>query len=542
MMRTGSSPGGQRSAPLWLWWLPTLAMAAATTAATVQVSDDARVAVLLCGLIGTVAVALVSGELVRRSRALATLRTEYAQHQEMLRQHLRLQEAATVQLAKERLPQAVEQLRRGEFAENVVHSLASYGPGTGLGSDFEAAHRELLRSVVEAVSAEESLRDSAQRGVVNIARRVQAIVHRQATDLREMEERHGKSGEFFADLLRLDHSNALISRLSDTIAVLGGARPGRQWSRPVPVYSVLRGAMSRIADYQRVSLHSVTEVAIVGRTVEPLIHALAELLDNATSYSPPQTRVHLTASEVHAGIAIEIEDGGFGLSEEARVRAEHMLKTAREGIDLNDLGEAPRLGLTVVGRLAQDYDFQVSLAPSAYGGVRAVLVVPREAITTAPASGRAHGIGAASGQRPDDRPARPAAPAAAAARPVPSAAHHTPSAAGLGEEERMDEEIPEVTERTASGLPQRRSRRGRAGARSAARDTSAVPAPARAAERYAGQSAGRQQEQHAEQHDAAAEQPAPGMWMGAFQEGLSGQRSATAATQGHSDKSSNEGE
>lgn len=251
MMRTGSSPGGQRSAPLWTWWLPTLVMAAATVVAAVQVPGGARGAVIWCGVVATVAVALMASEVTRRSRALAALRIQYAEQQDMLQRHLRQQEAATVQLAKERLPEAVERLRRGEFAENVVRSLASAGPESGLSAEFAAAHHELLRSVVEAVRAEEALRDSAQRGVVNIARRVQAIVHRQATDLREMEERHGKSGEFFADLLRLDHSNALISRLADTIAVLGGARPGRQWSQPVPIYSVLRGAMSRIADYQR---------------------------------------------------------------------------------------------------------------------------------------------------------------------------------------------------------------------------------------------------------------------------------------------------
>ncbi|MFD7558304.1 ATP-binding protein, partial [Streptomyces sp. NPDC059835] len=89
-------------------------------------------------------------------------------------------------------------------------------------------------------------------------------------------------------------------------------------------YSVMRGAMSRIIDYQRVELHSVTEVAVVGPVVEPLIHTIAELLDNATRYSPPHTRVHLTAVEVQSGIAVEIEDGGLSMSEEARGRAERM--------------------------------------------------------------------------------------------------------------------------------------------------------------------------------------------------------------------------
>uniref|UniRef100_UPI003556A2E8 ATP-binding protein n=1 Tax=Streptomyces zhihengii TaxID=1818004 RepID=UPI003556A2E8 len=123
--------------------------------------------------------------------------------------------------------------------------------------------------------------------------------------------------------------------------MLGGARPGRQWSKSVPLYSVMRGAMSRIIDYQRVELHTVSEVAVVGSAVEPLIHALSELLDNATRYSPPQTRVHLTAVDVQSGIAIEIEDGGVSMSEEARQRAERMLRQAQQGIDVNDLGETP---------------------------------------------------------------------------------------------------------------------------------------------------------------------------------------------------------
>ncbi|WP_420855975.1 ATP-binding protein, partial [Streptomyces nanshensis] len=387
--------------------LPVAAIAAATAVAVPLVGEGARLAVAVCGLVATLAVGLVAAEVGRRGQALAAARVQHAEQLAELRARLQQQEIATVQLARERLPEAVERLQEGEFAEDVLHSMPRV---EGLSGEFQAAHGQLLRSVVEAVQAEETLRDSAQRGVVNVARRVQAIVHRQATDLRGMEDRHGQHPDFFSDLLRLDHGTALIGRLADSIAVLGGARPGRQWSKAVPVYSVLRGAMSRVLDYQRVELHSVADVAIVGPAVEPLIHALAELLDNATRYSPPKARVHLTAGEVHAGIAIEIEDGGVGLSEEARARAELRLKEAQAGIDLNDLGESPRLGLAVVGRLAQAYDFQVSLPPSAYGGVRAVLVVPKKLITTAPATGRAHGIGAGPGHEQTPRAGVPAQP------------------------------------------------------------------------------------------------------------------------------------
>ena len=287
---------------------------------------------------------------------------------------------------------------------------------TSATANLRDAQRSLLRSVLDIVDNEEAMRESAQRSFVNIARRVQAIVHQQASELREMEERHGRNPEVFDDLLRIDHGTALIGRLADSIAVLGKARPGRQWPKPVPLFSVLRGAMSRILEYQRVDLHSIAKVAIVGTAVEPLIHACAELLDNATRYSPPQTRVHVTAVEVQTGIAIEIEDGGVSLSEEARTRAERMLAQAQAGIDLNDLGETPRLGMAVVGRLCQMYNLQVSLRQSAYGGVRAVLVVPRDVITTGPAPGIAHGIGASALPRGTTR--RTAAEGRAASQPT----------------------------------------------------------------------------------------------------------------------------
>lgn len=540
MVRTESSPGDKRSESVAAWTLPAIGMAAAAVVAAVLVPSDARPAVIGCGAVATLAIALVTAEVARRGRALKALRATSAERTAALQWHLEHQEVSTIRLARERLPQAVARLQEGEFAEDVL--LSTPIDSQGLSPHFHAAHEALLRSVVEAVQAEESMRDSAQRGVVNIARRVQAIVHQQATDLRGMEDRHGQQPEFFADLLRLDHGTALIGRLADSIAVLGGARPGRQWRQAVPLYSVLRGSMSRILDYQRVELHSVADVAVVGPAVEPLIHAIAELLDNATRYSPPQTRVHLTAGEVHMGIAIEIEDGGVGLSEEARSRAERMLKEARAGIDLNDLGETPRLGLAVVGRVAQAYGFQVSLPPSAYGGVRAVLGVPKNLITTAPATGKAHGIGAASGPRPSGgeapTPADRAAPTSVEVpAPRPSSDDWTPARtpeapvtpepaepsvptgpiAPAGAEE---DEAPAVTERTASGLPQRRRRSTQpaAGTRSGlGSPRPATPQPGPAA--------------------VASEEPAPGVWMAELQSGLSGGSPKAAPARGSSETS-----
>ncbi|MCB5908033.1 sensor histidine kinase [Streptomyces pinistramenti] len=527
MVREGSSPGGSRPASVLAWFVPAAVTAVVAGVATATVPSQASTPVVWIGVVATAAVAVVTGELARRGRVIAELREQDVTQQEVLAR----QESESVRLSTELLPELVARLGHGEFPEDVLASmgeqLTRHAQEAGLTPEFTAAHEAVLRSMLDAVVAEEDLRDSAQRAFVNIARRVQAIVHQQAQELREMEDRHGHTPDVFGDLLRLDHGTALIGRLADSIAVLGGARPGRQWSRAVPLFSVLRGAMSRIIDYQRVELHSVSEVAVVGPAVEPLIHALAELLDNATRYSPPQTRVHLTAVEVQSGIAVEIEDGGVSMSEEARKRAERMLEQAQQGIDVNDLGETPRLGLAVVGRLAQVYNFQVSLRTSAYGGVRAVLIVPQDLITTAPATGRAHGIGASSGPltartehtTPAPATAGPAQAAPpAAVRPVsaPVPAPAAPAAPVIPREEDIRDDfmddLPPVTERSATGLPQRR-RKTRATAPVASPAPPAAPAPVTASPAPA-------------PDDAPPVQP--GMWLAAFQSGLSGESQTSA--------------
>ncbi|NKY14641.1 sensor histidine kinase [Streptomyces somaliensis] len=494
MVREESSPGSgsPRSAASFVWLLPAVLIAAAAGVSAAVVEASARVPVAVAGAVSALVLAVLGGEVVRRGRTIGELRGAVAARDAALaRRH-----AETAHLAGTLLPDAVRRLRAGEFPEDLLSSLTA-----------PEDHRAVVRVVVDAVAAEEDLRESAQRAFVNIARRVQAIVHQQAQELRAMEDRHGHRPEVFGDLLRIDHGTALIGRLADSIAVLGGARPGRQWSRAVPLYSVLRGAMSRIIDYQRVELHSVTEVAVTGPAVEPLIHALAELLDNATRYSPPQTRVHLTAVDVQSGIAVEIEDGGVSMSEEARKRAERMLRQAQQGIDLNDLGETPRLGLAVVGRLAQAYGFQVSLRSSAYGGVRAVIVVPQELITTvAAASGLAHGIGASSVPRAS-------VPAAPAPTPVPAAPAPAPAPVErpAGSPARNGE-APPVVARTANGLPQRRRRKPLA---EPPRAQAAAPA------------ASSDQASSAPATPAPGQEPSPqvqpGMWLAAFQSGLSGE-------------------
>nr|WP_199807810.1 ATP-binding protein [Streptomyces sp. NRRL S-350] len=512
------------------WLLPTAVMAAAVAVAAVVVSAGARAGVLWCGATGTVLVAVVAAESARRGRALTELRDRSARQAEDLQRRLAGQEAELDRLAKVELPRVVAGARYGYSIDILLDPIEQ--ENAPVSPRFRKSLVSVAHGIAVAVDDEVSRRDSAERAFVNIARRVQAIIHRQAKDLREMEDRHGNDPAVFDDLLRLDHGNALTGRLADSIAVLSGARPGRQWTRPIALYSVLRGGMSRILEYQRVDLHPVAQISVTGPAVEPLIHAVAELLDNATRYSPPHTHVHLSASEVQSGMAIEIEDGGLGLTDEATARAERAMREAMVSKDFDDLTESPRLGFAIVGRLCQAYGFQVSLRRSAYGGVRAVLVVPQELLTTAPPTGRAHGIGAFSGPRPlPPNPPRHAAPArpwgarTTSAGVGPSYGSTTPwgsSASAAAASGGIDDEVI-VTERTANGLPQRRRHRptGRA----------AFATPPRGTAQPAGPTAGPVAGPTAQAPRPGKEPKQPGLWLEAFMDGIKGTAPAPSAGQ-----------
>lgn len=388
-----AAPGG-RAEPV----LPISAAALAVAGAVALAGPAARLQVAWSGLVALAALAVYAIRSGRDCREAVDLRLLVEEQRAVLKASVAEHEAQIVRLVQDLLPGAIHLLRKGASVEDVLGGVRL---DPGLPAASETAHIAMLRSVLDAVKAEEDLRQYAQRAFVNIARRVQAIVHQQSQDLREMEDRHGTDPVVFGDLLHVDHGTALIGRLADSLAVLGGERPGRQRRQEVPLFSVLRGAMSRILDYRRVEIHSVVDVAVAGPAVEPLIHALAELLDNATRYSPPDSRVHLTAVEVQAGIAVEIEDAGVGLSKQAAARAERLLAQVSTGLDLADMGETPRLGMSVVGRLAQAHGFSVSLRPSAYGGVRAVLCIPCALVTEPAEPGPAAGPDAGAAARPE---------------------------------------------------------------------------------------------------------------------------------------------
>ena len=276
-------------------------------------------------------------------------------------------DAEAVRLADETMPQVVQRLRDGASADSVLSDMPQ---------PADDAHRRTLRTLAEEIGRGERMRAAAMAACASAAGRVQALATSMLADLRQMEQRH--SEEVLGDLLKLDHSTAQAGRLADSIAVLTGARSGRRWTKPITIESIWRGAVGRISAYQRVRMHSTSTVAIAGYAAEGVMHALAELMDNATSFSPPSEEVHVYVEEVHAGVVITIEDAGLGMSQAARRRAEQAVSS--EQLDLTTLS-GTRLGLAVVGCLARKYGLTVSFRPSSRGGTGVVVMVPRRLIT-----------------------------------------------------------------------------------------------------------------------------------------------------------------
>ncbi len=203
---------------------------------------------------------------------------------------------------------------------------------------------------------------------------MQALATGMLADLRAMEERHSDE-DVLADLLHLDHRTAQAGRLADSVAVLTGARSGRRWARPIAMESILRGAMGRISGYQRVRVHSASDAAVAGHAAEGVMHALAELLDNAANFSPPSAEVHVYVEEVPAGVILSVEDSGLVMGDIQLRRAERAV--SGDAIELGGL-TGTRLGLAVVGRLARKYGLKVSYRPSARGGTGVLMLVPQD--------------------------------------------------------------------------------------------------------------------------------------------------------------------
>ncbi|MEU3194182.1 ATP-binding protein [Streptomyces sp. NPDC006992] len=266
---------------------------------------------------------------------------------------------------------------------------------------------------------------------VNLARRLQSLLHREIHVLDELENQV-EDPDILKGVFQVDHLATRIRRYAENLAVLGGAVPRRQWTRPVQLTEILRSAAAEVEHYQRVRLVPPIEGTVSGQAVADVIHLLSELVENATFYSPPQTRVLLRASRVTAGLAVEVEDRGLGMTERTQQRMNALLADP-EGVDVGALLADGRIGLYVVGMLARRHGIAVELRGNIYGGVQAVLVLPHAMLgdqrpvaeapgsaaehaptaeqraPQAPPSGAAPPWSARPGTAPHPRSARPAA-------------------------------------------------------------------------------------------------------------------------------------
>ncbi|MGQ4615773.1 nitrate- and nitrite sensing domain-containing protein [Nocardia sp. R7R-8] len=281
--------------------------------------------------------------------------------------------AQTLAMADERLPEMMRRLGEGETVDPAAES-----PNLDYGSDeigqvataFQHAHS----AAVSAAVAEARTREGVKAVFLNIAHRSQIVVHRQLEILDEAEQRQ-EDPVLLDTLFRLDHLATRERRNAENLTILGGGKPGRQWRNPVPLVDLVRSAVGETLDYTRVRVARLPEIHVLGTVVADLVHLLAELVDNATSFSPPQSRVEVTGNVVGKGVVVEIGDQGMGMSEADLAKANEMLRNPPD-FGVAALSEDSRLGLFVVAQLATRHGVAVRLSDSDYGGIKAIVLIP----------------------------------------------------------------------------------------------------------------------------------------------------------------------
>jgi signal transduction histidine kinase len=274
-------------------------------------------------------------------------------------------------MADERLPRVVERLRRGDDVDVLAESPPPPASTVREISQIATSFAIVQKSAVTAAVDQARLRKEVSHVFLNISMRSQSLLHRQLSMLDSMERRTSEPGEL-ADLFRLDHLTTRMRRHAEGLIILSGSTPARGWRNPVPLVDVLRAAVAEVEDYVRVDVVSESPDLIVGNAVNDVIHLFAELIENATVFSPPNTRIEVRADRVGTGLAAEIEDRGLGLSKEELADINSRLARPAEF----DLANSEQLGLFVVGRLAARHAITVTLRRSAYGGTTAILLLP----------------------------------------------------------------------------------------------------------------------------------------------------------------------
>jgi signal transduction histidine kinase len=330
------------------------------TATAAPVADSTFLRLFLAGGLGLLAVILsvIASIWIGRGlvRQLADLRS------------------SALELATRRLPDVVQRLREGQEVD-----VSAEAPPLESGSDeigqVTAAFNAVQQTAVQAAVDEAKLRRGVSDVFRNLARRSQSLLHRQLALLDNMERRASEPEEL-EDLYRIDHLTTRMRRHSEGLIILSGETPGRGWRHPVRLIDVLRAAVAEVEDYTRIRVTTATQAALIGPAVADVIHLIAELAENATIFSPPNAPVRIHGDIVGRGFAVEIEDRGLGIAEEKLAQINHDLEHPPQF----DLSGSEQLGLFVAGQLARRHEIRITLQASPYGGITAIVLIPKTLI------------------------------------------------------------------------------------------------------------------------------------------------------------------
>ncbi len=290
---------------------------------------------------------------------------------------LRRLRSEALEIAGHRLPAFVQHLREsrdgaieaevppiGIFTKDEVGELARA---------FDEVHREAVRLAGD----EARLRSNVNAMFVNLSRRSQTLVERQLTLIEKL-ERGERDDTRLADLFKLDHLATRMRRNSENLLVLAGQEAARKWSEPVEIMDIVRAALGEVESYDRVSIQVQSDVAIAGQAVTDVVHLLAELVENAVSFSSRDTKVIISSSRIDGGsLLLSVTDNGISMTQEELAEANHRLANP----PVVDVSVSRRMGLFVVGRLALRHNIRVQLRRQDVGGLTAMVLVPPMLLT-----------------------------------------------------------------------------------------------------------------------------------------------------------------
>lgn len=337
----------------------------------------------LAALIGVRADALLLGAAIGAVAALAAVSAAWLvarRRRHALLADLHELHSHTEELASRKLPELLNRIERGERPD-AASSLIRQGRKRG---SEEVARLAAVIDRVGVVAAETMVRqhmgrEGNEKVVAQLIRRTQILLHRLIALLDDLERKHEDS-DLLHDIFKVDHLATRARRHAENLMILSGTPTGRRTNAAVPITDVMRASVAETEAYTRVKVKNAPadrRTALAARAVSDVTHLLAELIENGTSFSPPDTQVAVSAIRVAKGLAIHVEDHGLGIPPAQRHHANQLLAHPPR-LDLTALGEDPRLGHFVVGKLAERHGIKVELRESVYGGTLSIVLVPAE--------------------------------------------------------------------------------------------------------------------------------------------------------------------